>query len=75
MREKLLNRLHNWKFNGALQCLEGSSVSDKNIIVKLAEDYGNIGWVMGKSDFKDEIETELQKIDGYEAPSLFGLRI
>jgi len=75
IREKLLKRLHNWKFNSALEYLEVLPEPEKSIVRKLAEEYGNIGWVTGKYDFKDNIEAELQKIDGYETPSLFGMKV
>jgi len=75
MREKLLGRLHNWKFESALEYLEGSSESDKVIVGKLAEKYGNVGWIPGDAAIKDMIDAELQKIDGYEEPSLLGRRI
>ncbi len=75
MREKLLSRLHNWKFDSALYYLKGSLEPDKSIVRKLAEKYGNIGWVTSKYNFKNNIEAELQKIDGYETPSLFGMKI
>ena len=74
-RSKLLNRLHNWKFKSALKYLEGSPEKDQKTVIELAENYGNIGWILGDAKIKDTIDAELQKIDGYEEPSLLGIRV
>ena len=74
-RENLLGRLHNWKFESALEYLDGSPESDQKIVMELAKEYGNIGWIPGDAAIKDVIGAELQKIYGYEEPSLLGMQI
>ncbi len=74
-RYKLLNRLHNWKFRDALQYLKDSPENDQKIIKKLAELYGNIGWISGAVEIKKTIDAELQKIDGYEEPTFMGMGV
>ena len=75
MRKNLLRRLHNWKFRSALQYLEGSSDDDQKIVIELANAYGNIGWIYGDAEIKNTIDKQLQKIDVYEKPNLFGMAV
>ena len=74
-REKLLNRLHNWKFDSASNYLDGEPDDIILVVKELSKRYRDIGWVTGESEIKNEIDKLCQQVPGYKAPQLFGLSI
>jgi len=75
MNEELSGRLHNWKFESALNYLNNEPENIREIVKELAENYGNIGWITSNSKIKNVIEGKLSVIEDYEPPSLMGMRI
>lgn len=48
LAKKLTGRIYNWMFESALLYIDGAKTDEgKAIIRQLAEEYGDIGWVLG----------------------------
>jgi len=47
--EELKSRLHNWKFESAMGCIDSTKEADEvvNTVEALAKVFGNVGWFGG----------------------------
>ena len=66
-RERLYSRLYNYKFESAVQYLDGAQLRkrDRALVKYLAARLVNSGWIMG--DFSLLIDAALSSIKGYKA--------
>jgi hypothetical protein len=60
MNPELENRLYNFKFNSALNHLDGEPIEVRKIVEQLSKKYGDCGWIFGTEG--DRIDKILKKI-------------